>query len=508
MSDKVAPVSAPVLSAREISRRYGPVQALRDVTVELEAGEVHAIVGENGAGKSTLTSILGGVLAPDQGTVEVRGQPRTFASPAEALHAGVGIVYQELSLVLDLSVADNVMLGIQPRRRGLLIDRRAQGRRVQELLDRVGAGGLSPYQPVRELPIARRQLVEVAKVLAREPAAIIFDEPTGMLPAGEAATLLALVRRLAEDGVAVGYISHRLSEVEEIADRVTVLRDGELIWTKRMASVSLDQVVSAMVGRSVDEAFPERATTAGLAPMLEVRGVPLPGTDPDGISFVCRRAEILGIAGLMGSGRSRIARYLMGLEGDPGGEVVLDGRRYRPRSPRHAIRRGVMLVPEDRKALGLVLPLGVDRNVSLASLDKVSRGGIVHAHDERQLARRSVDDLDIRVSDVSVPAQNLSGGNQQKLVVSKWLRREPKVLILDEPLRGIDVNAKSEIHRILRRLADDGMSIILISSELPEVLGLSDQVIVMRDGRIAGVFEEPPFVADDIMAVATMERPV
>jgi rhamnose transport system ATP-binding protein len=504
-AEEAAGAGEAALAARGVSRRFGRVQALKDVAVALRAGEVHAIVGENGAGKSTLAAIFGGALTPDEGTIELRGEPRRFAAPADALAAGVGIVYQELSLVPDLSVADNVMLAIQPRR-GLLIDRRAHRARVRQLLERVGAPPLRVDRPIRELSVAQRQLVEVAKVLAREPLAVIFDEPTAVLPAGDTEYLLALVRRLADDGVAVGYISHRLPEVGQIADEITVLRDGAVVWTQPMRSVTLDQVVAAMVGRSIDEAFPERATTARTEPMLEVKGVQLPGTDPEGISFTCRRSEILGIAGLVGSGRSRIARYLVGLEGEHHGEVLVDGRRYHPRSPRQAIRRGVMLVPEDRKGLGLILGLGVDRNIALPSLGRLQRWGFVDPRNERRLADGVVSDLDIRVADVTAPAQNLSGGNQQKVVVGKWLARGPTLLILDEPLRGIDVNAKSEIHRILRKLADEGLSIILISSELPEVLGLSDRVMVMRNGRIAGTFEDRPFVPDDIMAVATMER--
>jgi rhamnose transport system ATP-binding protein len=502
---EAADTGQPVLAASGVSRRFGKVQALTDVSVSLRAGEVHAIVGENGAGKSTLAAIFGGALTPSSGTVVLNGVAASFAAPADALAAGVGIVYQELSLVPELSVADNVMLGIQPRRR-LLIDRRAHSARVRELLERVGAQSLHVDRLIRDLPVAQQQLVEVAKVLAREPAAVIFDEPTAVLPADETETLLGLVRGLAEDGVAVGYISHRLPEVEQIADKITVLRDSAVVWTRPMGSVTLDEVVAAMVGRSIDEAFPERATTARPEPMLEVKGVELPGTAPEGITFTCRRSEILGIAGLVGSGRSRIARFLVGLESEPRGEVIVDGDRYHPRSPRHAIRRGVMLVPEDRKALGLILSLGVDRNIALPSLERLQRWGLVDPKSERRLADGVVSDLDIRVADVATPTEHLSGGNQQKVVVGKWLARHPKLLILDEPLRGIDVNAKSEIHRILRNLADDGLSIILISSELPEVLGLSDRVMVMRNGRVAGIFEDKPFLPDDIMAVATMER--
>jgi rhamnose transport system ATP-binding protein len=468
-----------VLAARGLTKRFGQVTALRDVTVALRAGAVHAIVGENGAGKSTLAAMFGGALAPDEGNVELRGVAQEFAAPADALAAGIGIVYQELSLVNDLSVADNVMLAIQPRR-GLLIDRRAQRARVRILLERVGAPSLRVDRPIRELSVAKRQLVEVAKVLARDPVAVIFDEPTAVLPADEAELILDLIRALADGGVAVGYISHRLSEVERIADEITVLRDGAVVWTRPMRSTTLDQVVSAMVGRPIDKAFPERATTARPEPMLEVKSVQLPGTAPDGITFTCRRSEILGIAGLVGSGRSRIARFLVGLEGSHGGEVLLDGRLYHPRSPPHAIRHGVMLVPEDRKGLGLILALGVDRNIALPSLQRLQRWGLVDARDERQLADGVVADLDIRVADVATPVRQLSGGNQQKVVVGKWLARGPKLLILDEPLRGIDVNAKSEIHRVLSGLADEGLSIILISSELPEVLGLSDRVMVER----------------------------
>ena len=500
-----AGTAEPVLAARGITHRFGRVTALRDVTVALRAGAVHAIVGENGAGKSTLAAMLGGALAPDDGSVELHGVAQTFSAPGDALAAGIGIVYQELSLLSDLSVADNVMLTIQPRR-GLLIDRRAQRARVRKLLERVGAPSLRVDRPLRELSVAKRQLVELAKVLARDPVAVIFDEPTAVLPADDTERVLDLIRGLADDGVAVGYISHRLSEVERIADEITVLRDGTVVWTRPMRSTTLDQVVSAMVGRPIDQAFPERATTARPEPMLEVTGVQLPGTGPEGLTFTCRRSEILGIAGLVGSGRSRIARFLVGLEGDHGGEVLVDGEPYRPRSPPHAIRHGVMLVPEDRKGLGLILSLAVDRNIALPSLERLQRWGLVDPQSERRLADRVVSDLDIRVADVSTPARHLSGGNQQKIVVGKWLARDPKLLILDEPLRGIDVNAKSEIHRVLSRLADEGLSIILISSELPEVLGLSDRVMVMRNGRIAGIFNDKPFVPDDIMAVATMER--
>lgn len=494
----------PVVAARAVTKRYGGITALDGVTVELLAGRVHAIVGENGAGKSTLTGILGGVIRPDSGTVEIDGRPIELADPAAALDHGIAVVYQELSLFGAMSVADNVMLGIQPRRGGL-IDRKKQRAQVEELLRRVGGGGIDPDEPTENLTVARQQLVEVAKVLARRPTAIIFDEPTAVLPSEESDTLLALVRSLADEGVAVGYISHRLSELTRIADDVTVLRDGKLVWAKPLADVTVPEIVSAMVGRAVEDAFPERTGEATEEPVLEVRNLLLPGTEPDGISFTCRRGEILGVAGLVGSGRSRLARYLFGMEGSYRGEVVLDGRPYQPRSPRHAARSGVMLVPEDRKRSGVILDLGADRNIGLPSLEALSNLGFVDRARERQLASEVVSDLAVRISDVTDPVSSLSGGNQQKIALGKWLVKKPRLLILDEPLRGIDVNAKSEIHRMLRRLADEGLAIILISSELPEVLGLSDRVLVMRDGKLVATFDEKPFSPDEIMAVATME---
>ncbi len=502
---QAARAGEPVLAARGIYKRFGAVEALKGVDVEFRRGEIHAIVGENGAGKSTLTALLGGVLAPDAGFVAVGEQEIAFTSPLAALEAGIGIVYQELSLLPEMTVADNVTLGIQPRR-GWLIDRASQRKMVESLLERVGGTSISTEAVVGDLPIARQQLVEIAKVLARDPSMIVFDEPTAMLPADDSARLLEVIRLLAQTGVAVGYISHRLDEVMAIADTVTVLRDGALIWTRPRHTISIDETVRAMVGRSVEEAFPERTKTPGHSPVLEIRGVLLPGTEPEGLSFTCHRGEILGVAGLVGSGRSRLARWLMGLEGDHGGDVHLDGASFRPRSPRHAIRNGLMYVPEDRKRLGLLLQFGIDFNVGLPSLDRLSRFGMVDHRKETALAEQSVRRLGIRTTSVTVPTGNLSGGNQQKTVLAKWLAKGPKVLLLDEPLRGIDVNAKFEIHKILRDLADEGFAILLISSELPELLEISDRLLVMRDGKIAATFEHDEFAADAVMAVATLEE--
>ncbi len=499
-----ARTGSPVLAARGVYKRFGTVEALKGVDVELWRGAVHAIVGENGAGKSTLTGLLGGVHVADEGWVESDGEVVVFASPAAALDHGIGIVYQELSLLPEMSVADNVTLGMQPRRAGL-IDRSVQRAMVRELLARVGGESIAVEATVGDLPIARQQLVEIAKVLARNPSVIIFDEPTAMLPAEDSERLLGIIRGLADGGVAVGYISHRLDEVIAVSDTITVLRDGDKIWTRPTPELTIEGIVRAMVGRPMEEAFPARAGHPDGSPVLEVRNVPLPGTEPNGLSFSCHRGEILGVAGLVGSGRSRIARWLMGLEGGHGGEVELEGRPFRPRSPRHAIRRGMMYVPEDRKRLGLLLQFGIDMNVGLPSLSRLSRFGIVNRAKESALAEDAVVDLGIRSESVTVPTGNLSGGNQQKTVLAKWLAKDPTLLILDEPLRGIDVNAKFEIHKILRDLADRGLAILLISSELPELLEISDRLLVMRDGNIAATFEQAEFSADSVMSVAAAE---
>lgn len=506
-ADKTDAVNAagtgkPVLAACGVTKRFGPVEALGGVDLELRRGEVHAIVGENGAGKSTLTALLGGVLTPDDGHLDLEGREVLFASPVAALEAGVGIVYQELSLLPEMTVADNVTLGMQPRR-GWLIDRAAQRRMVQALLERVGGESVPVDALTGDLPVARQQLVEIAKVLARDPSVVVFDEPTAMLPADDSARLLDVIRLLAASGVAVAYISHRLDEVMAVSDTVTVLRDGQLIWTRPRTELSLEDIIRAMVGRPVEEAFPERTRAPGKIPVLEVKNAALPGTGPEGLSFTCHQGEVLGVAGLVGSGRSRLARWLMGLEGDHAGEVILAGAPFRPRSPRHAIRNGLMYVPEDRKRLGLILQFGIDLNVGLPSLDRLSRFGLVNRRAKTALAGRAVRELGIRSKNVALPAANLSGGNQQKTVLAKWLMKDPKVLLLDEPLRGIDVNAKFEIHKILRDLADNGLAILLISSELPELLEISDRLLVMRDGRIAATFEHDEFAADTVMAVAT-----
>ncbi len=500
-----AGAAPPALAGFAITKHFGATKALRGVDLTLHRGRIHAIVGENGAGKSTLTAIFAGALQPDDGHLELGGDPIAFASPSDALERGIGVVYQELSLLPEMTVSDNIMLDIQPLTRRWFIDRDAQRSIVEELLAEVGGEAVDPGAVVKDLPIAQQQLVEIAKVLAREPLVIILDEPTAMLPADDSENLLEVIRRLSASGVAVGYVSHRLDEVLAVADEVSVLRDGDLVWTRPREGLDLDEIVRAMVGRSVDEVYPERVRHVAGEPVLEVRGVQLPGTEPEGVSFTCHRGEILGVAGLMGSGRSRLARFLIGLEAATGGEVTLHGEPYKPRTPRRSARNGIVYVPEERKKFGLILPFGIDRNVGLPSASDLSRFGLVNHRREISLAERVVEEFGVKTESVEVPMAMLSGGNQQKVVIGKWLVKDPELLILDEPLRGIDINAKSEIHRALRDLADAGLPILLISSELPELLEISDRLLVMRDGRIVGEFDHDEFVADTIMTLATSE---
>lgn len=474
----------PLLVARGISKSFPGVKALQDVDLSVRAGRVHALVGENGAGKSTLVGILGGAQQPDSGELQLRGETVRFSAPRDALERGVVVVYQELSLLPHLTVGQNILLGHAPSRWGV-IDEDAVNARSRELLEMLSVGRLGVELPVRRLSIAQRQLVEIAKALAHDAQVLVLDEPSAVLAGEELEHLFEVIDRLRERGVAVIYISHRLAEVDRIADDVTVLRDGRRVRTDRATDLSRQDIIRSMVGRTLDEAYGERHSVPGDV-VLSVEGLLLPGSEPDGISFEVRAGEILGVAGLMGSGRSRLARALVGLEPFRGGSIHVEGREIRPTSPRRAAREGIALVPEDRKLLGLILDFSVARNISLPVLGEVTKAGVLSMRQEGSLARRFIKAMAIRVSGLRQIARQLSGGNQQKVVLAKWLATNPKVLLLDEPLRGVDVGAKAEIYALIRNLAAEGTAIVLISSELPEVLGLSDRIIVMRSGVVGG----------------------
>jgi ABC-type sugar transport system ATPase subunit len=494
----------PLLRAEGIVKSFPGVKALDGVDFDCRAGRVHALVGENGAGKSTLAKIIAGYHEPDAGRLFAEGAEVTFASPRDALDSGIAMVYQEFTLLPHLSVADNIWIGHEPSARGLLKTGEMRDR-ARRLLDELGMGNLPLSAPARRLSVAHQQIVEIAKALAYGARLLLMDEPSAVLGGSELERLYEVIQRLVNRGVGIVYVSHRLAEIEDLADDVTVMRDGCVVWTGPAGQTDRSQMVRHMVGRSLDEAFPQSKGEIGDV-VLEVDGLLLPGTEPEGITFSLREGEILGVAGMVGSGRSRIARALVGIEHASGGSITVNGKRLARVSPRLAAGNGLVLLPEDRKGMGLVLDFSVAQNISLPNLDEVSSNGVISHDRESSLAKRLIDELSIRASGARQRARQLSGGNQQKVVLAKWLATEPKVFILDEPLRGVDVGAKAEIYRLIRNLADQGAAIILISSELPEILGLCDRIIVMRDGRVAGELDGSAATEESILSMAVQEK--
>jgi ABC-type sugar transport system ATPase subunit len=489
---------APLLSVRGVTKEFPGVQALLNVDLDIRAGEVQAVVGENGAGKSTLMKILAGVYQPDAGTILLDGHEVHIGTPRQSMALGIGMIHQELNLAPNLSVAENIFLGRPPTRAGL-VDWRGLDRHTHDLLERLGIE-LDPRSTVEDLSVARQQMVEIAKALSLEARIFIMDEPTSALTDRETATLFDIIARLKAQGVAVVYISHRLEEIFRIADVVTVLRDGHLVGSSSITDTSPTRLIGMMVGRELTAFFPKTEAAIG-DPVLQVRGLSRAGTLHD-IHFEVRRGEILGIAGLVGAGRTELARALFGIDRMDAGEVVLNGRRVRISSPRQAIDLGLGFVTEDRKLHGLVLGMTVRENASLASLPKLSRVGFLSFSRERQVAQDYVRQLDIRTPGIEQEVVNLSGGNQQKIVLAKWLATRPRVLILDEPTRGIDVGAKAEVHALMSRLAASGVAIIMISSELPEILGMSDRILVVRQGRVSAEYTRDEATQERILASA------
>ncbi|MDG5803754.1 sugar ABC transporter ATP-binding protein [Streptomyces ossamyceticus] len=488
---------SPLLALRGIGKSFLGVRVLDGVDLQVRPGEVHAVVGENGAGKSTLMKVVSGVHQPDEGTVEFAGAQRTFRSPREAQQAGIGIVHQELTLLSERTVAENVWLGREPLRRGL-VDRRAMLSRTAGLLASIGEGSLPPDTRVGRLGVAQQQVVEIVKALALDARLLIMDEPTAALADHEVDQLYALVRRLQEHGMGVLYVSHRLKEVFDLSSRITVLKDGRAVATLDTADTSADRLVRHMVGRELSSHYPDRAKPRELGPVrLTVRG----GGNRKlrGIDLRLRAGEVLGVGGLQGSGRSALARALFGAVPFSTGEVAVDGTPVRPRSPRAAMRAGIAYVSEDRKGEGIVAEQSVLDNALLAvravSPGRVGRGA------RTARVRELLAAVELRAAREDQEIRFLSGGNQQKVVLARWLTLAPRILLFDEPTRGIDVGARSAIHDLVRRLARDGAAVLMVSSELPELLGMSDRIIVMRDGRIAG---ELPAGAteEDVLALA------
>jgi len=498
----VTAAEAPLLQMEGICKSFPGVRALHEVSFDLRPGEVHALVGENGAGKSTLIKILAGALQRDAGTIRVNGQPTQLRTPQAAIAAGISVIYQDFNLVPHLSVGENIYLGREPHHWGI-IDFRTMRAGTRALLDRLGAG-FSATAPVNELSVAEQQMVEIAKALSVESKVLVMDEPSATLTEHELAALFAQIRRLKSEGVSIIYISHRLEEVFEIADRVTVLRDGEVVGTAPVAELDAGEIIRMMVGREIRSEESGGRQAAHGEEMLRVEGLTR-GEKARGISFTLHRGEILGIAGLVGAGRTELVRTIFGADHATGGRMILDGRPVRPRSPAHAIALGIGLVPEDRKLQGLVLGMAVASNVTLARLGAVSTAGVVSGRQERQVAEGYIEQLDIATPGALQTARNLSGGNQQKVVLAKWLFAQSKVLIFDEPTRGIDVGAKQEIYRIMRDVAQAGAAVIMISSDLPEVLRMSDRIMVMHEGEVAGFLEAAEATQERIMMLATGE---
>ncbi|GAA1665742.1 sugar ABC transporter ATP-binding protein [Glycomyces endophyticus] len=500
MSALPDPAPPPVVSLAGVAKSFGAVRALRGADLDLHAGEAHALVGENGAGKSTLIKVLAGLYRPDAGTVALDGEPVAFADTAAAMDAGIAVIYQEPALFGDFTVAENLFVGRQPKGRFGLIDRAAMRRDAAAIFARLGVP-IDPDRPAKGLSIADQQLVEIAKAISRRARVLVMDEPTAALSGVEVERLFKVVRALREDGAAVLFISHRFDEVEALCQRVTVMRDGAHVSTDLLADVTVEQLVRRMVGRELGAMFPKQEVEPGEA-VLEVEGLTREGLCRD-VSFTVRAGEIVALAGLVGAGRSEVVQAVFGIEGRDAGRVRVGGRELAPGDPRAAMRAGVALVPEDRRQQGLLLDLSIVRNATITRRNALARFGFLTGGAERRAARDWSARLHVKHGGLGNAAGTLSGGNQQKVVLAKWLATGPKVLIVDEPTRGIDVGTKAEVHRLLSGLAADGVAVLMVSSELLEVLGMADRVLVMREGRIAGELSRAEATEESVMLLAT-----
>ena len=489
----------PLVELLGLSKSYGGVQALTDVGFAIEAGTVHALVGENGAGKSTLVKILTGVVQSDEGEIRIDGDTVQIGDPQAAHRLGIVAMYQEPTVFPDLTVAENVFAGRHPRTTWRGVDWRAIHRETARILEEFEVD-IGPSSPVRGLGVADRQLLEIAKALSTSARLLIMDEPTAALSPHEVDNLFTTVGRLRERGVAIVFISHRLDEAEAIADVVTVLRDGRHVATRPTVELPQAEIVRLMVGRSLDALFPKQEAEIGDV-VLDARGLGRHGVFSD-VSFQLRRGEIVGLAGFVGSGRTEVARAIFGIDSLDQGELSIDGRRFRPRSPRSALRRGLAYLPEDRRQQGLVQTMPIATNLSMAVLPELTPGGVLRPRRERALARRFIEQLRIKATSPSQVVRSLSGGNQQKVVLGKWLAAEPRILILDEPTHGVDVGTKADVHRTISQLAGQGLTILMISSELPEILGMSDRVLVMREGRLVAEFTRAEATQEGIVSAA------
>jgi ribose transport system ATP-binding protein len=491
-----------------IEKRFPGVHALRQARFELAPGEVHALMGENGAGKSTLMKVLSGIYAPDEGSVEIDGSPVDIPSPAAAQSLGITMIHQELSLMNDLTVAQNIWIGREPRRRFGRIDEAELNRRTERIFASMNLA-LDPRAEVGRLTIAKQQMVEIAKALSFRSRVLVMDEPTAALNNAEIEELFVIIRRLKAEGVGIVYISHKMDEIKRISDRVTVMRDGEFVGTVDAADTPIEQIISMMVGRSLTSESVSIPDLSEAPIALDVRGLRR-GREIRDVSFFVRRGEILGLAGLMGAGRTEVARAVFGADPREAGEIRVHGTPVTIRTPVDAVQAGIGYLSEDRKHFGVAVGMDVRANIGMASLERfTSRTGVLNERGLRETARRYIAQLDIRTPSDEQEVRLLSGGNQQKVVIAKWLLRDCDILIFDEPTRGIDVGAKSEIYKLLRSLAAQGRAIVMISSELPEILRLSHRIAVMCEGRLTGILPGGSGTTqEEIMRLATQREAV
>jgi ABC-type sugar transport system ATPase subunit len=488
------------LALKGIDKSYGGTHALRSVDFSAHSGEVHAVVGENGAGKSTLMKILSGATQMDAGEIYIDGNHVDLSSPFHAHHLGIWTVYQEFSLIPRLSVTENILVGRLPTRSKGWVDWTAAHQKAQEILDEIGFGGLDVRQPVSSLSVSFQQVVEIAKVLIEKPKILILDEPSAVLSQDELEKLFLIIRKLRDNNNLVIYISHRLDEVFEIADRITVFKDGKQVGTVKPQETNQSELVKMMVGRELKEIYPQR-TPKEAEVILRVAGLQSGNSFHD-VSFDLRRGEIVGMFGLVGSGRTQIGRCLFGADPITSGRIEINGKVFQPKSPRDGVTIGIALLTEDRKRDGLVMNFSIMDNMGLASLPRFSRKTWIDLLRLRKSSQKKIKELDIRPSDVARLVKTLSGGNQQKVILAKWLLTEANILILDEPTRGVDVATKAEFYQIMGQLADEGLAILMISSELPEILGMSERVLVMRHGAIVGQFNRQEATEERLLAYA------
>lgn len=488
------------IEMRGIDKSFGSNNVLKNAGFLLESGEIHALMGENGAGKSTLMKILTGVYTKDAGTVIVDGQEVCYKNPQEAERAGIVFIHQELNVLFDLTVEENMFLGKEIRNAFGVCNKKAMRAKVKEILDKLGVE-INPGEVMSNLSVGQQQMIEIAKALMVDARVIIMDEPTAALTQSETEVLFQVVKSLRKKGVSIVYISHRMEEIFELCDRITILRDGSYIDTKRIADTDMNDVVKMMIGREIGERYPARQSKIGDI-VLEVENLNCPGIF-EKVSFKVHAGEVLGVSGLMGAGRTEIMQAIFGNMPHVTGTIRLNGKTIQNKSPQQAMKNGIGFITEDRKLEGLMLEESIMKNISIANLGRISKNGVINRKTEQDLVKRGIEELHIKCFGPQHDCGNLSGGNQQKVVFAKWIYTDPKVLILDEPTRGVDIGAKKEIYNIINELAEKGVAIIMVSSELPEVLGMSDRVMIVREGLIRGVLSKEEANQENIMILAT-----